>query len=400
MPLNDPSPNFALLTSLDLRDHSNTTIFTRAGGSDVVMPTFATNDAGIYEDTLFFLNNRGTDGSLNAVEQIDSDATFGATWNISINSSDKVQITSNVDFTVTSTGTTDALGFSSIINATLVGSDYVATAPTDWTRGILSLEDITYQIDEVGGAGTFNYPSVQADVQDVPSWIREPSASDVDNFNLSSLQELDNNAQSSSNITWILTNDGFTQCYYTTTLGDITWSNITIRDLLGFTGSESPVVDGTVSRLTSTRKPSGVLLPTRPYQQHHLRVENLSQSRRKIGGGYVSNYIGTYITSILLFDLDALLDSQDDYRHFTNEFIPLVSGGERLNFYQDFGDSRRALITADVNSSQSAYDLVYTSEDNGSYGRVRGSLITTDYNLSYPTRLRRRVPVTMEIEHL
>ena len=90
----------------------------------------------------------------------------------------------------------------------------------------------------------------------------------------------------------------------------------------------------------------------------------------------------------------------DDYRHFTNKFLPLVGPGERINFYQGWGDSRRALITSDIVGSQAAYDLLFTSEDNGDQGRVRGSLIVADYDLIYPTRLRRRVPVTLEIEHL
>ena len=154
------------------------------------------------------------------------------------------------------------------------------------------------------------------------------------------------------------------------------------------------------SRLTSTHKNQGVLIPSRPYQSHHLRVNNVAQNRRKIGGGYVSNFIGSYVTSVLRFDLDALLDQVDDYRHFTNKFLPLVGPGERINFYQGWGDSRRALITADIVGSQAAYDLLFTSEDNGDQGRVRGSLTVADYDLSYPTRLRRRVPVTLEIEHL
>lgn len=399
MPFNEPAPNFGLLTSLDLRGLSAAAIFTRSGGYDVSLPTF-TGTQGVYEDTLFFLNARGTDGSLNAIEQIDTVASFGSTWSISINSSDRITITADVDFTITSTGSIDALGFSSSVNASLIGSDYVATAPSDWLRGVLVLDDVSYRIDEVGGASTFNIPAITSDIQDVPSWIREPSASDADNFSLSSLQELDNTAQRSSDITWLITDSGLTQCYYRNSLGDISWYNTTIRDLLGFTGDETPVIDGTISRLTSTRKAAGVLIPTRPYQNHHLSVDNISQSRRKIGGGYVSNYIGTYITSNLLFDLDALLDSQDDYRHFTNEFLPLVSNGERLNFYQGWGDSRRSLITADVNSTQPAYDLLYTSEDNGDYGRIRGTLITSEYDLIYPSRLRRRVPVTLEIEHL
>ena len=55
MPFNDPSPNFGLLTALDLRNLSGVTLFTRSGGYDVDMPTLTGNE-GIYEDTLFFLN--------------------------------------------------------------------------------------------------------------------------------------------------------------------------------------------------------------------------------------------------------------------------------------------------------------------------------------------------------
>jgi hypothetical protein len=129
-------------------------------------------------------------------------------------------------------------------------------------------------------------------------------------------------------------------------------------------------------------------------------VENIGQSRRKIGGGYVTNFVGSYVLSILLFDLDALLDQSDDYKHFTNRFLSLVGPGERINFYQSWGDSRRALRTAEVVGSQEAYDLLYTSEDNGEFGRIRGSLLTAEYDLTYPSRLQRRVPVAVEIEHL
>jgi hypothetical protein len=103
---------------------------------------------------------------------------------------------------------------------------------------------------------------------------------------------------------------------------------------------------------------------------------------------------------VLRFDLDALLDSRDDYRHFANKWLKLCSEGERVNFYQSWGDSRRALITADVNADQPAYDDLYTSEDNGELGRVRGTLLSAQFDLTYPSRLKRRVPVNMEIEHL
>lgn len=403
MPLNNPAPQFALLSAWDMRSLSGDQLFTRSGGGAVSMPTFSAGE-GVYEDVLFFLNGRGSSSSLKAQGQLEYGGLVGGvgtTWTATINEDDKVEISSDVDFTLTKTGTDDPLGFgSSTLSATLVGSDYVITAPNDWTRGFLSLSDVTYRIDEVGSSDNFNFPLLLSDIQDVSVFIRGHDEGDADDFGLSSLQELDNTAQARTDITWTITDEGFTRCYYPTSKGDVSWTSTTLRDLLGFTGNETPVVDGTFSRVTSTHKNAGVLLPSRPYQSHHLKVENVGQSRRKIGGGYVSNFIGSYVTSSLAFDLDALLDESDDYRHFTERFVPLVGPGERINFYQGWGDSRRALRTAQVVGSQKAYDLLYTSEDNGDQGRVRGSLISSDFDLAYPTRLRRRVPVSLEIEHL
>ena len=56
MPLNDPSPNFALITSFDARQWSGVTVFDQLG-YPVTLPTYAAG-AGVYEDALFFLNGR------------------------------------------------------------------------------------------------------------------------------------------------------------------------------------------------------------------------------------------------------------------------------------------------------------------------------------------------------
>ena len=400
MPLNNPAPQFALLSAFDLRGLSGQHIFTR-GSTAVSLPTYASSD--IYEDVLFFLNNRESDSAIYGTGQLRSDKTFGDTaqWSITIDKDDKVSITGELPFTINSTGSTDPLGIgSSTVGSVSVGSVYVATAPNDWTRGLIALDDCSYTLNEIGGSfGTFTFPQDKPDIQDITVFLRN-SQSDLDDFSISSLSAIDNTAMSSTLITWTITDDGFTQCYYPTSVGDIVWSSTSLRDLLGFTGNESPVTDGSFERLTSTHKNAGVLLPSRPFQSHHLRVENMGQSRRKIGGGYVSNSIGSYVTSSLTFDLDALLDESDDYKHFSNRFLPLVAPGERINFYQGWGDSRRALRTAQIAGTQQAYDLLYTSEDNGDQGRIRGSINTADFDLSYPTRLRRRVPVSLEIEHL
>lgn len=400
MPLNNPAPNFGLLTSWDVRSLSGVNVFTR-GSTTVSLPTYSAGQ-GVYDDVVLFLNGRISSSAVYGTGAINAVKTFGSSWSISINSNDKMQISSDSDFEIVSAGSIDGLGFgTSTVSAVLVGSDYVATAPHDWLRGVSVLSDMSYTIDETGGSGTFNLFSTSTpDVQDLSTWVRASGEGDADDFGLTSLQERDNTLMSSTAITWLITDSGHTQCHYPTSVGAITWVSTALRDLLGFTGDETPVVDGTTERLTSTHKCEGVLIPSRPYQSHHLSVEQVSQSRRKIGGGYVANHIGSYVSSKLTFDLDALLDAVDDYRHFTNKFLPLVSEGERVNFYQSWGDSRRALITADINTSQPAYDSLHTSEHNGAYGRIRGSMKTATYDLSYPTRLQRRVPVSVEIEHL
>jgi len=402
MPLNNPAPDFALLTAYDLRDFSAEQIFTRSGGAAVSMPTFTTGQ-GVYEDALFFLNGRAIDSDMTGTARLLTTKLFGASWTLSLNSSDKFVFSSDTDFTVTSTGSSDPLGVGSgTLTATLDGSTYSVTCPNDWTRGAISFTDVTYRINEVGSAVFFVFPNQDTTIQDLSLYTRDrATVSDADAFGLDSLDKLDQTAQTSDLINWFITDDGLVECIYLTSLGHISWTNTTIRDLLGFSGNETPATHATsYSRLISTFKASGVLIPSRPLQGHHLRVSNLSQSRRKIGGGYVSNYIGTYTTSALQFDLDALLDVSDDYRHFTDRWLPLCSSGERVNLYQSWGDSRRALVSAEVLGTQAAFDTLFTSESNGLYGRVRGSLITADFDLSYPGRLRRRVPVAMEIEHL
>lgn len=404
MPLNNPAPQFALLTEYDMRAYAGVEVFDRSGGSAVSLEAYdsASVGDGIFEDLMFFLNRRTSPADQMWEGQADSVNTFGTSWSVTLNEDDKVIVVSDVDFEIRSIGTVDALGFgSTAVSAVLEGFGYVATAPNDWLRGSIDLEDVKYRLDEVGGSNTFNFPSVKIHMQDVTVGMRNKSTiNDADAFSsLPSLEELDRAANPGYFITWFIDNSGRVNCSYVSGAGDISWSSTEIRNLLGFTGNETPT--GTTHRLlTATYKASGVLIPSRPYQSHHLRGENVAQARRLIGGGYVSNHIGTYVTSVLRFDLDALLDSSDDYRHFTDRWVPYCSPGERVNFYQGWGDSRRALPSASVNSSQPAYDTLYTSEDNGEYGRVRGSLITESFDLIYPGRLKRRVPVTMEIEHL
>ena len=104
---------------------------------------------------------------------------------------------------------------------------------------------------------------------------------------------------------------------------------------------------------------------------------------------------------MLRLNLDAVLDIKDEYRHFTNHFAQYISQGHQVNYYQNWGDPRRAIITSAVNVSVSAYDLLNISADNGKQGRIRASAINTkEISLAYPTALERRVPVRLELAHL
>jgi hypothetical protein len=400
MPLNNPSPNFALLSSFNARTWSGVNVFNRSS-NNVTLPTFAIGE-GIYEDAISFLNGRGSESGIAMSDLLQATSTpaFGANWSVSINSSDKVVISCDDSFKVRLKSGDDILGVGS---STFGAASTSFTSPNDWTRGS-GLKDSQYEFQNAAGSSSFSFDiQGKLNAQDLVVAIRERGVTnDIDDVNSTNcLEKLDLNANTASTyIKWYINDNGHVECMYSNAVSDITWVSTTFRDRLGFSGSESP--SGTLFKTLSATYPlPGSLFPSRPYQRHHLQTDTLTQARRKIGGGYTSNFIGSYIQSILDFDLDALLDEKDLYRHFTNNFVEYIPSGERINFYQGWGDSRRALITSGVTISQSAYDLLFTSEDNGDQGRIRASVVNNGMiSLAYPNRLRRRVPVSMTMEHL
>tara|TARA_Y100000593_G_C4224202_1_gene293551 strand:+ start:54 stop:470 length:417 start_codon:yes stop_codon:yes gene_type:complete len=130
-------------------------------------------------------------------------------------------------------------------------------------------------------------------------------------------------------------------------------------------------------------------------------VDIVATGKRKIAGGWVSNKIGSYRGETITFYVDGPADIKDLTRHFTDHFISYLNTGARVNVYQDWGDSRRSLAADDVDDTQRAYDLLYTSENNGFRGRIRANMMSSGpYQLTYPQRLRRRSPITIRIEEI
>ena len=398
MPLNNPSPNFALLSAFNARTWSGVNVFDR-GSNNVTLPTFGTGE-GIYDDAISFLNGRGSLSGMNTSDLLQVTALFGSNWSVSINSSDKVVISCDDQFKVRFKSGTDFFGVGSSSFSSATTS---FTCPNDWTRGS-TIRTAAYEFTDSSDSNNFTFsPQSGLNAQDLIVAIRERGVvNDADDVNSTNcLEKLDLDANTASTyIKWYINDNGHVECMYSNAVGDVAWVSTTFRDRLGFSANESP--SGTLTRtLTADYPLPGALYPSRPYQEHHMQTQNVSQSRRKIGGGYASNFIGSYVQSILLFDLDALLDEVDLYRHFTNNFISYIGSGERIAFYQNVGDSRRSLITSGINLNQPAYDLLYTSEDNGNTGRIRCSLVDSNtINLAYPNRLKRRVPVSLLLEHL
>jgi hypothetical protein len=79
--------------------------------------------------------------------------------------------------------------------------------------------------------------------------------------------------------------------------------------------------------------------------------------------------------------------------------------GARVTVYQDWGDYRRSVRTADTSNPATAprvapYSTLYTSQRDGEYGRLlcrrdpgeSGALVA-----AWPDRIKRRLPVTMQV---
>jgi len=398
-----PSPNFALLTGLDMSSFP-----TRAGtrGATGIDVTWLSN----YEDMISMLNGRGMATGKDLPAYCLASSNFGTDWHVGIDENDKLEISSDATFRIrfnsssTLDGVTDVFGIgTTFINSNAGGSVLgpkllnLVTAPSEWLRG--EIVSFSYEIEQTsGGSNTFLF-NFTGGAQDLVVACRERGNADIDDGS-NSLEAADVAAVSGDS-RWYVNNDGYV-VNSSLALSPWVWNSTdtSLRNFLGFTGQESTTTVNSYTVLTATHPCSGVLVPSRPYQRHHINVENVAQSRRKIGGGYTSNYIGSYRDSVLDFDLDARLDLIDLYQHFIHNFVPLCSQGERINFYQVWGDSRRSLITADVNSAQPAHDLIYTSSRNGFEGRIRGSMVSSQFDLMFPNNMRRRVPVGMRIEHL
>ena len=414
MPHLDSAPTFAICSSFDPSAWAGVTLFNR-GGTNVVGSTDWTSPV---EDAITFLNGRGSEVGNTFSEQLLYEIAANAipgTWAVSLERTDKLRVQVSgagaAPFSLGPVaGTADWAGLGGTVNSSLVLGVHIVDMPLNWIRGNVDNPILQF----TSGASSFKAPaaSVVQRVQDVPVYMRLLGNGDADDtYPTLNLAVLDNAANDAiyKRIRWGVDNSGHVYCTYPNGINDITWTSTTFRDRLGFTGLVANLGRDTLSyngsiglyTYTAANPLPGVLVPSRPIENQEYIVDVVGSSRRTISNGWVSNQVGSYRGETITFYVDGPADIKDLTRHFTDHFIGYLGTGTRVNLYQDWGDSRRALAEYDVDDSQRAYDLLYTSEDNGFRGRVRANMVSAGpYQLTYPQRLRRRSPITIQIEEI
>ena len=395
MPSLDSAPNFGLLTEADLRDLSGVNLYSR--GSKSISLSIAST---VFLDLVEFLSGYSANQTIaDTVEYyatVAGSASAGS-WSVFIGADDKVSLQASRAFDISHTSGTDWMGIGSgTVSSSPSGTSHVATLPEEWTRGRVAGPSI-FEVDPTGEAA-FSV-TIDGEYQDLRVAMREPGTiGDADDsratLSLSFEDTTENSLSGINSVRWLIDEEGFTVCSYPSTLTDLVWSNATLRKLLGFTGDETPttVIGSNYERIKSTYPAAMVLIPTRPVERHQLTSDTVATRRRLIGGGQVSNKLATYTRSRVDFYLDAAADERDLYQHFVDRFAPYTGPGRRLTYYGEWGDSRRhGYILED------AYGTLYTLQEER--GRFVGTLMEGDFNLNYPGRIRRRVPLSVTVEH-
>ena len=394
MPRNEFAPNFALMTDFDARPFTSTLYTTE--GQNISLPSASQI---VFDNPIQFLNGQGMSSSYSLKHDLEADFA-GTNWTISIDTDDKIKIADDLD-----TATLFRRWFSSsdpdywgVTSSGSYKSGASVIFPNDWTRGNLifwtssSSSSGKLYYTSSGTASPVFYPNFPL-AQDMVSLLSERSGNGQ--YCLQSRDEY-YFAQAHQ---WILRDDGHVVRMSSFANPSFSWVDTDFRDRLGFSGNEQWISLYGRKALIADHVMPGVLYPSRPFQDHHIAYDRVSEYQRKIGGGFTSNFIGNYVKSRLTFHLDAYADIQNDYRFFSDTLGAYFYKGAKINFIQGVGDPRLARITNDITSSNPAYSLTHTSENNGDQGVIVGTITDISADLAYDGVIRRRVPITMEIEH-
>lgn len=409
-----PNPSYyvrgAILAELDAREWAGATLYTRnAGALTVVAPA----DWGLFGDVLDLLTGRGS-GTAALGDQISlavGAATETATTvTASIDASDRVrlQFAGGTSVTLSAAAGNTAWGFSAAGAASVSDGlgNQLLVGTSDWARGNQALEPLHL----TRGASTGNAPKYAAmTVHSLLDTLRTWGSGDADDLNPAGnlcVLELDGGSVAGETTRWGVNADGHVFCSRRTSAAtDVTWVSTSFRDALGFTGLESGVVLGASTTVSATYPCPGVLTPSRPF-------ETVRRGTAWKGAAVLASNAGAYTSSWLTrrtYGVDLILDGPADrldrQDHMLRAVLPAMPPGARVTLYQDWGDGRRTVRTADTSSPAVAprvapYSVLYTSQTDGTYGRLlcrrdpaeSGALV-----VAWPNRVQRRLPMSIEL---
>lgn len=410
MPSYNPSPIPAFMAELDLRDYSGVEVFWRQGAvNTTTLPTYDTEAGeGWYEDWLDFLNGRGSQTGRSLGDEVSAASTVPSTVSIGIDEDDRVYVQgARHSFTVYGHGSA-VYGFSVAGDAPDGGGPpYRTTASNEWVRGLCETVGTIGLVPSTGGYARFAAPPSYQTFQSVITKLRdlgdENDADDPSNVNVV-LEQRDNNENDNANrnFRWFVTDAGHIgwacRSSVAASASPVTWVSTGLRDLMGFSGNEPISNDGFSNYQIGDYPAQACLVPTRPVETLTRHSDRVDAAVGLVNGRIVGNLAGTYQHVDVAFWIDGPMDSTNLHRHWLERVTPYMSRGRRVSFYGEWGDPRRGLLGYDVTETQPAYDLLYTSEQDGEYGRTR-SRVALDESartvVQWPGSLRRRAPAVL-----
>lgn len=270
------------MAGVDASEWAGSTLYTR-NGTNVTAPALASmHDAGHYPDVMAMLTGWASFRTLSAELAAGwGGAGLTGTPALSINSSGflTLTVTGAAAPLTLYVGVTDPWGWGGTLSSVTVGGAEVITATSRWTRGRFpATTQALFTLDD--GSGTAQFPTYQAYVHSLPTYITTAGAADGDAV-VETLEKWDNNAVDSTNkrIRWGIDAEGRVFTSWDSDLGSaytVTWVSSSFMRALGFTGDEAAINALGVRMLTATYPPVGLLL-----MRSGLRV--VDHSREHIG---------------------------------------------------------------------------------------------------------------------
>jgi hypothetical protein len=406
-----------ILAGFDALPWAGVTLYSR-NSTNVTAPAAGTmHDSGHYPDAVALLNGWQHYRLMNAVMQ----ATWGiaGTPTVTINADDRVVLTvTGAAGTLTLTpGTSDPWGWGGVLTSVTSGGAEVVTATRPWRRGPVVLDDeAVFTVDD--GVGVEEQPAHMTQVHSLPAYIGGLGTPDADGVT-ETLEKWDNTAIDSTNrrIRWGIDAEGRTFTSWPSFgLGSgytVTWASATFRRALGFTGSESAVLDNGLYVLTSTYPALGVLIARMGLAVLDRSARLVGSSADTLGGDVVGRSWAAYRevdVSMMVRGGLGVVDSQpyrDEENVWLRRVAPYLHRGARCTVCPDWSDARigRSLVDQFSDASTPAAFSPYVRSDAGGImGRFR-SQVTGDSPDAQALRFGGRVrtmsePVSLRLRRL